>query len=133
MELLAWLLQGLGGTKNLSLTAYQKKRLLQARDMLLANPTHAPSITELAQDCGLNSFAFKRGFRLLFGTSAHALHQQERMRLAWRLIESGEMNVSEAGEHVGYTSLSHFSTAFRKEFGMLPSALKRRTTLPTQD
>ena len=59
----------------------------------------------------------------------HALHQHERMRLAWRLIESGAMNVTEAGEHVGYASLSHFSTAFKKQFDLLPSELRRRVTV----
>lgn len=101
-------------------------RLHQARDLLLADLANPPTIAELAVTCGLNSFSLKQGFKALFGSTIHGFYQQERMRRAWQLIESGQMSVSDAGAAVGYTNLSHFGAAFRQQFGMLPSALKRR-------
>lgn len=52
---------------------------------------------------------------------------------AWpvRLIESSEMNVTETGEHLGYANLSHFGIAFKKQFGLPPSELRRRVAWAT--
>lgn len=128
LEVLARIMQ-YDGEADAAVPAAARRRLLHARELLLADPAKAPTIDALARACGMNSFSLKRGFKVLFGTTLHALHQHERMRLAWRLIESGEMNVTEAGDHVGYTSLSHFSIAFKKQFGLLPSELRRRVTV----
>lgn len=105
-------------------------RLHQARDMLLADLADPPTIEALVRHCGLNCFNLKQGFKALFGCTVHGLYQQERMRRAWSLIETGQMSVSEAGAAVGYTNLSHFGAAFRKAFGLLPGELRRRTGIP---
>ncbi|WP_394347725.1 helix-turn-helix domain-containing protein [Mangrovivirga cuniculi] len=39
-------------------------------------------------------------------------------------MESNECNVTEAGKKIGYANLSHFTSAFRKEFGVLPKEVK---------
>ena len=131
LELLARVMQ-CHGDAGAAVPAAARRRLLHARALLLADPARAPSIDALARACGMNSFSLKRGFKALFGLPLHALHQHERMRLAWHLIESGAMGVTEAGEHVGYASLGHFSLAFKKQFGLLPSELKRRAAVRVQ-
>ncbi|MGO1068795.1 helix-turn-helix domain-containing protein [Lysobacter sp. CA199] len=87
--------------------------------MLLQDLARPPTIVELSRACGLNTLTLKRGFKLLFGQPAHALHQRERMAAAWRLIESGL--------NLGYANLSHFDAAFRRAFGLLPSELRWRS------
>jgi len=130
LEVLARIMQ-CHGDAGAAVPAAARRRLQHARELLLANPAQAPTIDALARACGMNSFSLKQGFKQLFGTTMHALHQYERMRLAWRLIESSEMNVTEAGEHVGYANLSHFGIAFKKQFGLLPSELRRRVAWAT--
>jgi AraC-like DNA-binding protein len=39
------------------------------------------------------------------------------------LLLSGEFTVKEVGYKLGYQNLSNFANAFKKEFGVLPSAL----------
>lgn len=107
----------------------QQARLRQARELLLRDLANAPDIDTLARACGLNAFQLKQGFKQLFGLSVHALYQHERMHQAWQLIESGQANASEAGALVGYSNASHFGAAFRKQFGLLPSELKRRVAV----
>ncbi|MEL6439903.1 MAG: helix-turn-helix domain-containing protein [Cyanobacteria bacterium J06621_8] len=41
------------------------------------------------------------------------------------LLSSGEMNVTEVAQTVGYTNLSHFAAAFRKKYGINPSIIKK--------
>lgn len=127
LELLAHLIDAGPLLTPLQLTRRHSEQLHHARDVLLADLAQPPSIEELARSCGLNTFKLKQGFKQLFGSTVHALYQQERMRKAWQLITAGHTSVSEAGSLVGYTNLSHFSAAFRKEFGMLPSEMKARS------
>ncbi|MDH1335155.1 AraC family transcriptional regulator [Comamonas thiooxydans] len=113
-----------------ALTPGDRARLVQAREILLADLSKAPSIPQLARACGLNTFRLKQGFKTMFGGSIHGVYQQERMQAAWTLIASEKMTATEAGHHVGYSNMSHFGVAFRKVFGVLPSEVKRRTLLP---
>ncbi|MFT3803911.1 MAG: AraC family transcriptional regulator [Burkholderiaceae bacterium] len=130
LELLALMLQtGSAEARPDMPTGRQLARLRQARELLLQDLTRPPTIDELARACGLNTFALKQGFKRLFGLSVHTLYQQERMRHAWHLIESGQAQAAEAGRLVGYRNASHFSDAFRKAFGVLPGQLKRRTAV----
>lgn len=124
LELLAHMIDAGPLLTPLQLTRRHSDQLHHARDVLLADLAQSPSLEELARACGLNTFKLKQGFKQLFGSSVHALYQQERMRKAWQLITSGQLSISEAGYVVGYTNLSHFSVAFRKEFGVLPSEIK---------
>ena len=102
-----------------------RERLQHARDLLLANIAEPPTIAELARACGLNTLKLKRGFKALFGLPVYALYQQQRMRLAHELLVSGRMSVTEVGTHIGYNNLSHFSAAFQRSHGILPSQLKK--------
>lgn len=125
LELLARVLSHAGASPRMVLRAGERERIEHARSLLLADPSCPPTVDTLARASGLNVFRLKQGFRSVYGQTIHALYQQERMQLAWQLIESGTMDVANAGEHVGYSNLSHFGDAFRRRFGVLPSELKR--------
>jgi AraC-like DNA-binding protein len=43
------------------------------------------------------------------------------MQKARSLLLTGQYTVKEVGLQLGYTNLSNFSLAFKKEFGILPS------------
>ncbi|WP_347900785.1 AraC family transcriptional regulator [Pseudomonas purpurea] len=99
------------------------ERIHAARDLLLSSLQASPSLTELSRQVGLNPRKLTAGFRQVFGTSVYAYLQEQRLSEAYRLLASGETNVSCAAYRVGY-SPAHFSTAFRKRFGVSPKALR---------
>jgi AraC family transcriptional activator of pyochelin receptor len=99
------------------------ERIREARDILLSRLQDPPGLPELARMTGLNPTNLTSGFRQLFGASVFGYLQEHRLQRAHALIDSGEMTVSEAAFHVGYTP-AHFSSLFRKRFGMPPSALR---------
>ncbi|GGJ97748.1 AraC family transcriptional regulator [Alloalcanivorax dieselolei] len=103
-----------------------REKLLRARDFLLANLSQAPTIEELARASDLSVIKLKRGFRQLFNSSVYGLFQRERMHEARRRLGSGGQSVLQVAAELGYTNASHFAAAFHKEFGVKPSALKRR-------
>lgn len=106
--------------------APHRQRLLAARDYLLADLAHPPTLARIAAETGLSAMRIKRGFRELFGHSVYGLFQQERMRDAQRRLRAGGVTVMEVAFDLGYSNPSHFAAAFRKEFGLGPGEFKRR-------
>lgn len=99
-------------------------RLHQAQEILLHDLENPPSLTELAQQVGLNDYKLKSGFRQVFGTTVFGYLHQQRMQSARNLLISTDLNITEIANQVGYTSLSAFSTAFKKFFGISPSRFR---------
>lgn len=124
LEFLAWHLQGHGrATAPAAIPPRERKLLEAARDRLLRNLDAPPTIAELARETGLNQLKLKRGFKELFDSSIYALFQRERMDRARQLLENHD--VTETAMLLGYSNVSHFSSAFRKQFGVLPSEARR--------
>lgn len=97
-------------------------RLQHARTIVAANLQMPCSLIELARRTGLNDFKLKRGFKALFGTTVFGYLAELRMQTAYKNLHEGK-NVNEVSEMVGYKNPHHFSTAFKKRFGVLPSKL----------
>jgi AraC family transcriptional regulator len=124
LDYLYWHLTALqGNTKSKGISFREKKQLLVAKDYLLNDLSAAPTIAELAKVVGLNQCKLKKGFKSLFGSSIYAHFQEERMHRAMQLLKSN--NVTETAMVLGYSNFSHFSTAFRKQFGILPKDARR--------
>lgn len=112
-----------GSGNEIVLSSSDNERIRQARDLLIASMRDPPSLESLAQKSGLNVRKLNHGFRRLFGSTVFNFLQEHRLEQAYKLISSGEMNVSEAAYHVGYGA-AHFATIFRKRFGISPSSLR---------
>jgi AraC-like DNA-binding protein len=102
------------------LKSADRERLERARQILGDRFDNPPSLSNLAQEIGLNECALKRGFRQLFGTTVFGYLYQQRMEYAKQLLQQRELNVSQVAKKVGYSSQSRFATAFRKKFGVNP-------------
>ncbi|MBB4846008.1 AraC family transcriptional regulator [Paucibacter oligotrophus] len=100
-------------------------RLTRARDQLLADLSCAPTLAALAATQGLSLLKLKKGFRLLFGHSPYALFQIERMHAAQHMLRRGERSVTSVASELGYTNISHFAAAFRKQLGVNPAQIAR--------
>lgn len=108
-------------------TATHRRRLLAARDYLLADLARPPTLAQMATATGISAMRIKRGFRELFGHSVYGLFQRERMRDARRRLLARKVTVMEVAFDLGYSNPSHFAAAFRKEFGIAPGEFKRET------
>jgi AraC family transcriptional regulator, transcriptional activator of the genes for pyochelin and ferripyochelin receptors len=108
------------------LRADEVERIYFARDVLISNLENPPSLLSLAQVVGMNDFKLKMGFRQVFGTTVFGYLHQYKMERSRLLLESGLMNVTEVASAVGYSNFSHFTAAFKRKFGIKPSALKSR-------
>lgn len=105
------------------LPARTREQVHAVRDMLLAAMQEPPSLAELARATGLNPTKLTSAFRAEFGASVFGYLQEQRLQQAHALIANGEASIAEAAFRVGYTP-AHFSSLFRKRFGMPPSAMR---------
>ena len=103
----------------------EREKLYEAKEILSKNLDTPPSLTELSKQIGLNSFKLKKNFKELFGVPVFKYLQNERLNKAHELILKQEATVQEAAWHVGYDSLSSFSNAFAKKFGIRPSQIRQ--------
>ncbi|SDE51117.1 helix-turn-helix domain-containing protein [Rhodospira trueperi] len=101
-------------------------RVMEARDIILADLSAAPSVPDLARRVGLNARKLTRGFDALFGAPVYTFIKSARLDRAKALIESGAMSVAEAAYAIGYHP-AHLSTEFRRRFGVAPSQVRRTT------
>lgn len=72
---------------------------------------------------GRSLATFKRDFEKIFHTSPGKWLQQKRLAQAYYLIKEKGEKPSDVYLEVGFEDLSHFSFAFKKEFGKAPSLL----------
>lgn len=114
----------LASLKTVTIKTSERKKLNQAKNILLDNIDNPPSFSEISKQIGLNTFKLKKEFKEFFGVPVFKYLQNERLTLAHKLMRNQEMTVQEAAWHVGYDSLSSFSNAFDKKFGYRPSQIK---------
>ncbi|UZH54101.1 helix-turn-helix transcriptional regulator [Salinimicrobium tongyeongense] len=81
------------------------------------------TITELAPIAGLNTSKLKQCFKKVHSTTIFKYITGLRMEKAKDLITHEKLSVSEASYEVGYKNPQHFTVAFKKYYGFLPSSL----------
>jgi AraC family transcriptional regulator, transcriptional activator of the genes for pyochelin and ferripyochelin receptors len=99
----------------------QIDQIYQAREILVRDLGHPPSLLDLARQVGLNDCDLKRGFRQIFNTTVFGYLHACRMTEAKRLLEMQNLNINDVARAIGYKSRSTFSAAFKKKFGVSPS------------
>lgn len=100
--------------------------LYEARSIIQKNVNRHLTITEIAQEVGLNELKLRSGFKKVFGTAIFQFMLQAKMQKAWMLILETNMPVKEIASLTGYTSKQNFVTAFKKYFNATPGSLRKK-------
>lgn len=96
------------------------KRIRQAKDIIIARMTEPPTLVALSEEIGLSLKKLKEGFKQIYGNSVYSFLFDYKMEYARKMLESNQYNVNEVGLRVGYSTASHFITAFKKKYGTTP-------------
>lgn len=102
-----------------------RAKIIKAKNILLAHLDSPITIKELARKVAMNECYLKKGFKAMFGTTLYDYFQKERMERAKSLLYDKGLSVSEVAVKMGYSCISHFSTAFKKHTGLRPCELLR--------
>jgi AraC-like DNA-binding protein len=98
----------------------EKEQILFARDYLLKKMDVPPTLTELSKVAGINEFKLKKGFKEIFNQTAFQYLTDIRLDKAKDDLLTGKKPVKEIAFELGYSSVQHFSTAFKRKFGVSP-------------
>jgi len=83
-----------------------------------------PSLVELARSLGCSPFHLSRTFHRTVGVSLRRYVGRLRTRLAAGRLAAGARDLTELALDLGYADHSHFTNAFRREWGLPPSRLR---------
>lgn len=103
--------------------AEDREKIVKAREVLLQHIGEPLTIKELSRKVAINECYLKKGFKELFGTTIFDFYQSQRMEHAKYLLYNKGLSVTEVSSMLGYSSISHFSTAFKKHTGIKPCEL----------
>ena len=96
------------------------RKIRQAKEILLTHMAEPPSLQELSNEIDLSLNKLKEGFKQLYGDTVYGYLLSHKMEEARRMLESGKYNVNEVGLKIGYSTASHFITAFKKKYNTTP-------------
>jgi AraC-like DNA-binding protein len=101
-------------------TPKDRDLLLHAKSIVEQEYLNPPSLHELALIVGTNECTLKNGFKRLFGATVFGYLFDYRMEMACKYLLGADKTVQEIAELVGYDYHSHFTTAFKRKFGLSP-------------
>ena len=86
------------------------------------------NVERLTQEVGISRVQLHRKMKELTGISTSEFIRNIRLEQAARLLKEQKINVTQVAYTVGFSNLAHFSTIFRKHFGVAPSEYAERET-----
>ncbi len=103
-----------------------REKIVKAREILIQHIGEPITIKELSRKVAMNECYLKKGFKEMFGSTIFDFYQSQRMEHAKYLLYEKGLSVTEVSMLLGYSSISHFSTAFKKHTGLKPCELLLR-------
>jgi AraC-like DNA-binding protein len=119
------------GSKSLGTKKNKEKekdiRALKQVEEMLKNTSldKFPSINTLSKTAMMSSTKLKTKFKTVYGMKLYEFYNRNRLEKARDLLQSGLYSVKEVGHEIGFSNLSNFAKAFKKEFGILPKEMLR--------
>jgi len=107
----------------LGLKREEMTKMYQVRELLLSDLTRTFSLKELAHEVGTNENSLKNNFKKVFGNTVFGYLHDYKMERSKKMLVSGKTLISEISESVGYKHATHFTAAFKKYFGFLPTKI----------
>lgn len=101
------------------------KKIKKAKDIIIENMTNPPSLVELSEEIDLSLKKLKEGFKKIYGKPVYQFLIEYKMELAKKLLSDNDYNVNEVSLKLGYSTASHFITAFKNKYGLTPKNFKQ--------
>jgi AraC-like DNA-binding protein len=79
-----------------------------------------PSIEVLSKTAMMSSTKLKSRFKQIYGMKLYEFYNRHRLEQAREMLTTGKFSVKQVGVNIGFSNLSNFAKAFKKEFGVLP-------------
>jgi AraC-like DNA-binding protein len=84
-----------------------------------------PSIETLSKTAMMSSTKLKTRFKQIYGMKLYEFYNHHRLLQAREMLRTGNYSVKQVGVNIGFSNLSNFAKAFKKEFGVLPREMAK--------
>lgn len=114
----------------ISLSKFDIEKLHFVKEIITNNISKNYTIQELAELSFMNRTKLQTAFKQLFGYTIHEYTMEIRMTKAYQILTNEyakDWNIYKIADMVGYKHYNHFSTAFKKRFGISPSKFLKHT------
>ena len=101
----------------------EREKIQDARRIIEQHIDQPHTIRELARKVAMNECYLKKGFKTVTGRTIHEYQQELRIDKAKELLQHQGCSVTDVANILGYSSISHFSTAFKRVTGLKPCEL----------
>lgn len=92
-------------------------------DFMNQNYMYEFTLEEWAHYTGRSLATFKRDFKKISNLTPEKWLIRKRLEAAYVLMQEGERKIADVYTKVGFKNQSHFSTAFKKQYGVAPTAI----------
>jgi AraC-like DNA-binding protein len=82
-----------------------------------------PTIEALSRMAMMSSTKLKTRFKQTYGMKLYEFYNHHRLQAAKEMLKTGNYSVKQVGVNIGFSNLSNFAKAFKKEFGTLPKEI----------
>lgn len=93
----------------------------KAKNYMLSNFNENIGLQQLSEHCCVSLFHFSRIFKSVMKVTPHQYLSEIRLNHAKILLENTKYPVTQIAIQCGYSSVEHFSTAYKKRFESKPS------------
>lgn len=93
----------------------------RVRDYILAHLDEPLTIGGIARAVGASESTVQRRFKAEFGVTVFAFIRERRFERACRALQQDGASIAQAAHIAGYADAAHFSTAFKRTYGISPS------------
>jgi len=96
------------------------EKLFGVRQILMTKYSTHHEIKTLAANVAMSERKLQKLFKDVFGITIYQYALKVKIEEAKKMIETKQFSISEVGYNIGYTNLSHFTAAFKKQVGINP-------------
>ena len=103
----------------------QHATIQRVRALILEHLAEPMKLDAIARAADVSPFHLCRVFRRITGRTLHRYRTILRLRMAVDRLTEGRTDIAQLSLDLGFSSHSHFTAAFRKEFGVSPSKMRK--------
>ena len=112
--------------------AYNSRSILSVQAYMKEHLSEKITIADLSRIASLSPTYLKAEFRRACGKPIHCWLVELRMQRAAERIRCTELPIYQIAQEVGYESMSQFTSAFRKQYGVTPGKYKKMSKAETE-
>lgn len=98
-------------------------KMYYAKELISKKIDNPLSLSELSLVLNTNECSLKKDFKSTFGITVFGYIKEIKMNKAKEMLLENNCTIGEISDKIGYKNQQHFTSAFKKHFGYVPSTL----------